>query len=75
VTDLSFARRVVASLVAGTRVMNEGTALDTWVARLLANEDWRARYAALAERNLARWNDLARGDRDTVISLIASLAA
>jgi hypothetical protein len=30
---------------------------------------------ALAVRNLARWNDLARGDRETVISLIARLAA
>jgi hypothetical protein len=29
---------------------------------------------ALAVRNLARWNDLARGDRETVISLIAGLA-
>jgi hypothetical protein len=25
-------------------------------------------------RNLARWNDLARGDRESVISLIARLA-
>jgi hypothetical protein len=25
-------------------------------------------------RNLARWNDLARGDRENVISLIARLA-
>jgi len=41
----------------------------------LANDDWRARYVALAVRNLARWNDLARGDRETVISLIARLAA
>ena len=45
------------------------------IAAALSNEDWRARYVALAERNLARWNDLAHGDRDTVISLIARLAA
>jgi glycosyltransferase involved in cell wall biosynthesis len=41
----------------------------------LSRQDWRARYAALAARNLERWNDLARGDRETVVSLIARLAA
>ncbi|KRR30035.1 glycosyltransferase [Bradyrhizobium retamae] len=44
------------------------------IAAALSNEDWRARYVAQAIRNLARWNDLARGDRENVISLIARLA-
>jgi glycosyltransferase involved in cell wall biosynthesis len=44
------------------------------IASALSNEDWRARYMAQAVRNLARWNDLARGDRENVISLIARLA-
>jgi glycosyltransferase involved in cell wall biosynthesis len=44
------------------------------IAAALSNEDWRARYVALAVRNLARWNDLARGDRENVIDLIARLA-
>lgn len=45
------------------------------IAAVLSMQDWRARYVALAVRNLARWNDLARGDREAVVSLIASLAA
>jgi glycosyltransferase involved in cell wall biosynthesis len=45
------------------------------IAAALSSADWRARYVALAAQNLARWNDLARGDREAVISLIASLAA
>ena len=44
------------------------------IAAALSNKDWRVRYETLAVRNLARWNDLARGDRDNVISLIARLA-
>src|SRR6185312_2419972 len=40
----------------------------------LSNEEWRARHVAMAVRNLARWNELARSDRDTVVSLIARLA-
>jgi glycosyltransferase involved in cell wall biosynthesis len=45
------------------------------IAAVLSMQDWRGRYVALAERNLARWNDLARSDRETVVSLIAGLAA
>jgi len=45
------------------------------IAAALSTLDWRARHVALAVRNLARWNDLARADRETVVSLIASLAA
>jgi len=47
----------------------------TRIAAALSVQDWRARYVALAEGNLARWNDLARSDRETVVSLIARLAA
>jgi glycosyltransferase involved in cell wall biosynthesis len=45
------------------------------IAAALSNEGWRARYVAQAARNLARWNDLARSDREAVIGLIARLAA
>ena len=45
------------------------------VAAALSDENWRARYVAQAARNLARWNDLAHDDRETVVSLIARLAA
>jgi glycosyltransferase involved in cell wall biosynthesis len=45
------------------------------IAAVLSMQDWRARHVALAVRNLARWNDLARSDRETVVSLIARLAA
>jgi glycosyltransferase involved in cell wall biosynthesis len=40
----------------------------------LSAPGWRACYVALAERNLKRWNQLAGGDRDAVIDLIAGLA-
>lgn len=53
---------------------NPATAAER-IAAVLSMPDWRARYVALAVRNLARWNDLARGDRETVVNLIASLAA
>jgi glycosyltransferase involved in cell wall biosynthesis len=45
------------------------------IAAALSDENWRARHAAQAVQNLARWNDLARGDREAVVSLIARLAA
>ena len=45
------------------------------IAAALSDENWRARYVAQAARNLARWNDLAHDDRETVVSLIARLAA
>jgi glycosyltransferase involved in cell wall biosynthesis len=45
------------------------------IAAVLSMPDWRGRYVVLAERNLARWNHLARSDRETVVSLIAGLAA
>lgn len=44
------------------------------ISAVVSMPDWRAQYVALAARNLARWNDLARGDRETVVSLIARLA-
>ena len=44
------------------------------IAAALSVSGWRARHAALAEQNLKRWNNLAAGDRDTVITLIAGLA-
>jgi len=44
------------------------------IAAALSDPDWRTRYAALAARNLSRWNRLATADRDAVISLIAELA-
>ena len=44
------------------------------IAAALSATGWRARYAALAEQNLKRWNALAGGDRDAVIGLIADLA-
>jgi glycosyltransferase involved in cell wall biosynthesis len=44
------------------------------IAGALLVSGWRARYIALAEHNLRRWNALAGSDRDAVISLIASLA-
>ena len=45
------------------------------IAATLSVRDWRARYIALAKKNLERWNMLAGSDRDAVIGLIASLAA
>lgn len=44
------------------------------IAGLLADPAWRSRYVALDARNLARWNALARADRDAVVTLIARLA-
>ena len=45
------------------------------IAAVLSDSRWRARYAALAARNLARWNKLATADRESVIGLIAELAS
>ena len=45
------------------------------IAAILSTRGWRARYVALAEQNLARWNAMADRDRDVVIDLIAGLAA
>lgn len=45
------------------------------IAAILSARGWRARYVALAEQNLARWNAMADRDRDVVIDLIAGLAA
>jgi len=45
------------------------------ITTILSARDWRSRYVALAEQNLARWNALADRDRDVVIDLIAGLAA
>jgi glycosyltransferase involved in cell wall biosynthesis len=44
------------------------------VAGCLAQADWRARHAALAARNLRRWNALAATDRGAVIDMIERLA-
>jgi glycosyltransferase involved in cell wall biosynthesis len=44
------------------------------IAGLLADGAWRSRYVALDAQNLARWNALARADRDAVVALIAALA-
>jgi hypothetical protein len=44
------------------------------IAGLLADSPWRSRYVALGAKNLARWNALARADRDAVVTLIARLA-
>ncbi|MBR1119982.1 glycosyltransferase [Bradyrhizobium lablabi] len=46
----------------------------TRIAAALSGAEWRARYAALGEQNLKRWNALAESDRDAVIGLIAGLA-
>ncbi|MGQ0684180.1 glycosyltransferase [Bradyrhizobium sp.] len=45
------------------------------IAAALSTPDWRAQHVALAARNLARWNDLARNDRAAVVDLVARLAA
>jgi glycosyltransferase involved in cell wall biosynthesis len=52
----------------------EPAAAAVRIAAALSGAEWRARYVALAEQNLKRWNALADGDRDAVIALIASLA-
>ncbi|MDX7950586.1 glycosyltransferase, partial [Lichenihabitans sp. Uapishka_5] len=36
----------------------------------LSGPDWRARFVAAAERNLARWNTTAAQDRATVVALL-----
>ena len=38
-------------------------AAATRIVAALSNAEWRARYVALAEQNLRRWNGLAGGDR------------
>jgi len=45
------------------------------IAAALSDRQWRSRHVALAAQNLTRWNGLATADRDTVIGLIAELAA
>jgi glycosyltransferase involved in cell wall biosynthesis len=52
----------------------EPASAATRIVGALSVSGWRARYVALAEHNLRRWNALAGSDRDAVISLIASLA-
>jgi glycosyltransferase involved in cell wall biosynthesis len=52
----------------------EPVAAATRISSSLSAPGWRGRYVALAERNLKRWNQLAGGDRDAVIDLIAGLA-
>jgi hypothetical protein len=41
----------------------------------IATPKWRPQYVAAANQNLSRWNALAASDHDTVIDLIAELAA
>ena len=52
----------------------EPVSAATRIAAALSGTEWRARYAALAEQNLKRWNTQAGGDRGAVIDLIAGLA-
>jgi glycosyltransferase involved in cell wall biosynthesis len=52
----------------------EPVAAAARVAAILSDAGWRARYVALAQTNLTRWNALAGGDRDAVIRLIAGIA-
>ena len=52
----------------------EPVAAATRIVAALSSAEWRARYVALAEQNLKRWNALAGGDREAVIDLIAGLA-
>lgn len=44
------------------------------IAEAISAPGWRAAYAALGARNLARWNALAAADRDTVIGLVAQIS-
>ena len=44
------------------------------LAAALAPPDWRAASVTAAQTNLARWNGLARGDREAVIALIGQIA-
>lgn len=53
----------------------EPAAAAAQIAAALSTQNWRARYVALAEQNLDRWNALAQGDRETVIDLISRLAS
>jgi glycosyltransferase involved in cell wall biosynthesis len=53
---------------------SEPKAAAAKIAGLLEDSNWRSRYAALDAQNLARWNALARADRDAVVALIARLA-
>jgi glycosyltransferase involved in cell wall biosynthesis len=53
---------------------HEPSAAAHVLAGALTASDWRARHAALAARNLERWNALAAADRDGVLALIARLA-
>jgi glycosyltransferase involved in cell wall biosynthesis len=53
----------------------EPAAAAAQIAAALSIQNWRARYVALAEQNLDRWNALAQGDRETVIDLISRLAS
>jgi glycosyltransferase involved in cell wall biosynthesis len=50
-------------------------AAATKIAAMLSDQQWRSRHVALAAQNVKRWNALASADRDTVIDLIAGLAA
>lgn len=52
----------------------EPVSAATKITSILSDPGWRARYVALADQNLRRWNHLAGGDRDAVIDLIAGLA-
>jgi glycosyltransferase involved in cell wall biosynthesis len=42
------------------------------IAEAIAAADWRARFAAGARDNIARWNALARADREAVIARLAA---
>lgn len=62
---------------------NSGIFIDTsdhgnaaaQIGAAIATPKWRPQYVAAAHQNLARWNALAASDHDTVIDLIAELAA
>jgi glycosyltransferase involved in cell wall biosynthesis len=40
----------------------------------ISRREWRVSHATLGAHNLTRWNALASGDRDAVISLVAQIA-
>lgn len=50
-------------------------AAASMIAGAVGQPDWRAAYVSLAARNLQRWNELAVGDRDAVVELVARMAA
>lgn len=62
---------------------NSGIFIDTsdhggaaaQIGAAIATPKWRPQYVAAAHQNLTRWNALAASDHDTVIDLIAELAA